>query len=142
MAARLLVFLLLCTTVSTGFRKADADTFTIRILNAQQGSSILISLCNNASQWTDKGFMMKRFERMQAGRNDLEIPELKSGTYAFALFEDRNGNDKMDKNFIGIPKEPYAFSNNKKPRLSVPSFKDCSFRYEGGKQVMEIRLLD
>jgi uncharacterized protein (DUF2141 family) len=49
------------------------------------------------------------------------------GTYAIALYHDLNNNNKIDKNFFGIPTEPYGFSNNFKPTLSEPSFSDCSF---------------
>jgi uncharacterized protein (DUF2141 family) len=31
-----------------------------------------------------------------------------------------------DKNFLGIPTEAYAFSNNIRPRFSVPTFEECS----------------
>ena len=32
------------------------------------------------------------------------------GDYAVAIIQDLNENEKLDKNFLGIPKEPYGFS--------------------------------
>ena len=36
----------------------------------------------------------------------------------------------MNRKFIGIPKEPYAFSNNIRPKLSKPTFEECKFLLE------------
>jgi uncharacterized protein (DUF2141 family) len=43
------------------------------------------------------------------------------------VFHDVNNNDKMDKNFFGVPKEGYGSSKNKLPFASAPVFKDNQF---------------
>jgi len=53
------------------------------------------------------------------------IKDLPKGEYAVAIFHDKNSDKICNTNFLGIPKEGYGFSNNYKPRLSSPSFKDC-----------------
>jgi uncharacterized protein (DUF2141 family) len=55
----------------------------------------------------------------------LESFELKSEEYAFAVFQDLNENGKLDKNWVGIPIEPYGFSNDPVIRFGPPSFNDC-----------------
>lgn len=55
---------------------------------------------------------------------------LPGGTYAISVFHDENDNGKLDTNLIGIPKEPYAFSNNAKGMFGPPSFEDCKFVVE------------
>ena len=60
---------------------------------------------------------------------------LPKGNYAVAIYQDENNNDNCDKNFLGVPIEPYAFSNDFRPKLSVPSFKDCSFILDKSKTV-------
>lgn len=42
----------------------------------------------------------------------LAFPDLPAGNYAVKLFQDENENGQIDKNLIGIPTEPYGFSNN------------------------------
>lgn len=65
---------------------------------------------------------------------DTENPKiiltLKPGVYALSAFIDTNENGKLDKNFIGIPKEPYCFSNNFTPLFTAPEFADCSFNFQ------------
>ena len=58
----------------------------------------------------------------------INLPE---GVYAIALFVDANKNLKIDKNFLGIPKEQFGFSNNAMGKLSAPSFEQAKFKVEG-----------
>jgi uncharacterized protein (DUF2141 family) len=51
------------------------------------------------------------------------------GELAIAVYHDVNDNKQIDKNPIGIPTEPYGFSNDFKPVIKAPAFKDCSFFY-------------
>jgi uncharacterized protein (DUF2141 family) len=50
---------------------------------------------------------------------------LPSGSYSVAVYQDLNNNKKVDKNVLGIPTEPFAFSNNIHPTVSAPTFKQC-----------------
>jgi len=38
---------------------------------------------------------------------------------------------KIDKNFLGIPKEQFGFSNNAMGKLSAPSFEKAMFEVKG-----------
>src|SRR3974377_2274066 len=50
---------------------------------------------------------------------EFTLPE---GRYAIAVLHDENTNHKLDRNFIGIPKEGFGFVNNPRVGLSAPSF--------------------
>ena len=52
------------------------------------------------------------------------------GTYAVALFHDENGDGKLDKNFLGIPREGVGVSNNK-IRSFGPVWEDAKFEVKG-----------
>ncbi|WP_394347742.1 DUF2141 domain-containing protein [Mangrovivirga cuniculi] len=58
---------------------------------------------------------------------------LPPGEYAVATYHDIDKNGKMNKNIIGIPKEPYGFSNNFTLKISAPKFKDCKFEIKPGE---------
>lgn len=45
---------------------------------------------------------------------------VKPGKYAVVAFHDVNGNEELDKNMLGIPTEPYGFSNNARGMLGPP----------------------
>ena len=63
---------------------------------------------------------------------------LKSGIYAISSFLDKNNNGKLDTNFMHIPKEPTAMSNNAKGSFGPPKFKDAKFTITENKT--EIRI--
>lgn len=51
--------------------------------------------------------------------------DLAAGRYAVAVYQDENSNGKLDKNFLGLPTEPYGFSNDARGSLGPPSFDDA-----------------
>lgn len=61
--------------------------------------------------------------------------------YAIALLHDENNSGDMDKNFFGIPKEGYAFSNNYRPTIKSPSFKQASFKASGEKITLKLDII-
>lgn len=68
--------------------------------------------------------------------------DLPQGEWAVSLTQDLNNNDKIDKNFLGIPTEPYAFSNNIRPTVAAPDFNECKFMVSGPGRVINIVLKD
>lgn len=69
------------------------------------------------------------------GITELIIEDLPEGDYALAIFHDKNSNQKMDKNWVGIPKEPLGFSNAKLKTFGPPSFEDCRIRLRGDEAI-------
>lgn len=65
---------------------------------------------------------------------------LEKGIYAVSIFHDINGNGKLDANFIGIPTEPYAFSNDAKGTFGPPNFEACKFELHTEDQKIVIKL--
>jgi uncharacterized protein (DUF2141 family) len=52
----------------------------------------------------------------------VHFKDLPPGEYAAVAFQDVNGNGKLDKNFIGMPTEPYGFSNAARGAAGPPKF--------------------
>lgn len=52
--------------------------------------------------------------------------DLPAGVYAVAIHQDVDQNGKINKSWVGIPKEPYAFSNNARGTFGPPSFAKAS----------------
>ena len=74
----------------------------------------------------EKVFKIDRIATQEATTN-FKIMDLPNGEYAVAIFHDENGNDKLDTNWLGIPKESVAFSNAKIKTFGPPSYKECAF---------------
>jgi uncharacterized protein (DUF2141 family) len=61
---------------------------------------------------------------------------LEPGTYAVVVLHDENQNQKVDKNFLGIPIEGYGVSNNKTYATSAPRWDESKFQVPAGRDVV------
>ena len=68
------------------------------------------------------------------------LEKIPYGTYAVAMYHDRNTNGKLDKNAMGIPKESYGFSNNARGILGPPSYKKAKFVLNSPQKEIHISL--
>jgi len=106
---------------------------------ASTQSVIKLNFYNSPEKFLKDGQVAIRLFVRPEGKKEVTVPvELAPGEWAVALTQDLNNNDKLDKNFLGIPTEPFAFSNNIKPRLAAPSFQECKFMVAGPGQVVTI----
>jgi uncharacterized protein (DUF2141 family) len=108
---------------------------TVSGLDADQGGRVSAGLYSSSDGWTKPGKQVAGTSTAinGSGQVDVVFEEVPPGTYALAIMHDANSNDKMDTNFIGIPKEGYTFSNNAFGRLGPPSFDDASFKVVDGQ---------
>lgn len=74
--------------------------------------------------------------KVDASEESVTFHNLPRGKYAVCIYLDENNNNQCDKNFFGIPTEKYAFSNNVRPMLSIPSFESCSIHLTENKSIV------
>ena len=88
-----------------------------------------VCLFDNATAFTgEKGAPVQCVDAAVSNRgSEAVFQNISPGAYAIAVFHDANKNNKMDKNFLGIPKEGYGASQNKLPFASAPEFDDNKF---------------
>ena len=116
------------------------STFDLTVkVNAIQHSKGLIefALYKNPAVFTQAG-KTHRLARLEAKTPEVkfEFTDLEPGKYAVVVYHDDNSNKICDKNFFGIPTEAYAFSNNLRPKLSAPSFEECSVKLDKDKIII------
>jgi uncharacterized protein (DUF2141 family) len=83
------------------------------------------------------------FVPLPPGRSEVTIDAgaLPVGQYAVTVYQDVNGNHKLDHGMLGIPSEPVGASNNPKPRMGPPRFDDCAFSLSNSDQKIKIALV-
>ena len=91
----------------------------------------------------DRGKALRHgFLPIPAGAQQLHFDtDLPPGTYAVSVYEDLNGNRKLDRNMLGIPREPVGVSNNPPTHLGPPRFIECSFRVGASAQTISITMV-
>lgn len=55
------------------------------------------------------------------------LDSIPAGTYAFGVFHDENDNQQIDQNWLGIPTEGFAFSNNAMGSFGPPNYDQAKF---------------
>ena len=102
--------------------------------------TIMVAIYDSAESYDQNG-PMTAYATMAVKKGQQQVKatcKLKPGKYAAAIYHDKNDNQKLDKNFLGIPKEGYGFSNNAQGTFGPPKFKDAVFAM--GQDDMEMKI--
>jgi len=102
---------------------------TIHVQNIKSlKGEIIIGVFNTDKDFLKDGVAIKNYTiAVDKATETIVIKDLPKGEYAVSLYHDENSDNECNRNFLGIPKEAYGFSNNVKPKFSAPSYKDCKF---------------
>jgi uncharacterized protein (DUF2141 family) len=122
------LFFLSVLTFGERNRQKTCD-LTVRIDNIKKVTGEMqLGLYNNAEDFPKKDKQYRLVIRKVEGKVfTYTFHDLPAGEYALAVFHDKDTNGKIKKNLLGIPTEPYGFSNNIKPKLSAPPFEKTKF---------------
>jgi uncharacterized protein (DUF2141 family) len=71
----------------------------------------------------------------------LVFTNVPRGYAAISILHDENMNRKIDKNFIGIPKEGYGTSNNPRKARHEPRWDEGRFLIDKTEEAIQIRLI-
>jgi len=109
---------------------ASAATLTIEVQQVAAPGDLMVAVYDQAGQWLKQPLRGLR-QAASAGTMTVQVPDLPDGDYAVSLFVDRNANGKLDSNAMGMPTEPYAFSNDAVGNFGPPSFDKARFSVKG-----------
>ena len=132
--------LLLFLNFSLAAQNSTNRTYTLTIVVAGMDSDVGnlgVLVFNNERGWPeDRTAAYKDISvPAQQGTQTLEIPDLPPGNYAVALIHDVNQNHKLEKNWIGQPKEQWGLSNNPHATIKAPPMAKALFELSGNKEI-------
>ena len=125
----------------SSFSNSNAQ-LTISILNIEENrGEILIAIYNSKNDFLIESKVYKvlkiEISNKKASGSWADLPK---GNYAISLFHDINKNKKLDTNRLGIPSEPYGFSNDAIGKFGPPSYEKAKFYYDGKELAIAIKL--
>jgi uncharacterized protein (DUF2141 family) len=137
-----LSFLLLLFSLSFQPAEKREGTLIIEIANIKSQEGIIwIGVYDSEDTYMVKEkAIVEGIKVRTTGQIKFEMARLAYGEYAIALFHDINGNGELDRNLVGIPSEPYAFSQELKSKWRLPRFKEVKFRFSHSRQVLRTEL--
>ncbi len=109
---------------------AASYTLTVQVENVNKdGGTIGVLVFSSSRGWPENRQAALKDIPVPAhpGTVTLMVPGLASGEYAVAIAHDVNRNHKLDKNFLGIPKEQWGMSNNPHATIKAPPFNAAKF---------------
>ncbi|GGG11156.1 hypothetical protein GCM10011344_09830 [Dokdonia pacifica] len=111
---------------------------TITDIDSDEGM-LYIGLYNSEDTFLSKRYKGTR-SNIKDGKVVVSFQDIPEGTYAVTVFHDENSNQKLDTNFMGIPKEDTGCSNNAKGFMSAPKWKDAKFILSDTTAIIEINM--
>jgi uncharacterized protein (DUF2141 family) len=109
---------------------------------ASPDAPVQIGFYGRSNKFLDTEDQLKRYIFNPTGEIlTAHITDLPYGEYAFALFQDLKRKGKIARNLIGIPTDPFAFSNNVQPAFKAPKFDECCFEYSEANHTVHISML-
>ncbi|HSX85999.1 MAG TPA: DUF2141 domain-containing protein [Cellvibrio sp.] len=113
-------------------------TLKVENIKSSQGD-LLVAVYDKAEHYdANTNWVAVKKVKMEEPTMSLDFAGLPAGSYAIKLFQDENSNGQIDKNSMGIPTEPYGFSNNG-GSYGPPSFDEAKVVVDKAIQI-EIQL--
>ena len=118
------------------FSFAQKNNLTINISNVQLNTGTVRVGVFNKQNFMSKNLVTASV--LPAKNANISISfSLPKGEYALAISQDYNENTVLDKNFLGIPQEPYVFSNSVRPKFRAPTFEEAKFFVDDKKTTLQ-----
>ncbi len=131
------------TILSVGFTLEEKGSLKISLSNIKKTGKLKVAVYREGDEFPSPKFLIKSAAGEGVnGKCEIQFEEIPFGPYAVAIYQDVNGNGKLDKGMFGIPDEPFAFSNNFKPRFGGPSFEKCRFEVKANNQTINIEMIN
>ncbi len=104
-----------------------------------EAGRVAVALFDEAEAFPDQERSLRgSLSPIRKGRATVVFEGLKPGVYAVAVLHDENKNDRMDFNFLGMPREGYGFSRDAPVLLGPPSFDSAAFRLRARRSIVRI----
>ncbi|MGB3948242.1 MAG: DUF2141 domain-containing protein [Bacteroidia bacterium] len=108
----------------------DSLSYIVINLNGMKNTNgkINVAVYNSEQTFNDPNQAYRElFLTTTGGNMIINIDSLPAGQYAFGIFHDENDNATIDANFVGIPQEGFAFSNNALGSFGPPTWAQAQF---------------
>ena len=96
-----------------------------------------IAMFNNEADYkSEKNYVIAEHIPIISEEFEFVIRDIPAGTYAILVFHDVDSNKELNKNWIGMPKEPFGFSNDAKGKMGPPDYEDAAFKVKGDTEIV------
>jgi uncharacterized protein (DUF2141 family) len=108
-------------------------------LETLQGT-IMVGLYDTEAGFESEEEFRGQTVSVSAETTRITFEEVPVGDYALKVFHDEDADGALDTNVLGIPSEPYGFSNNASDPFSAPEWSETRFALPYGRMTQSISL--
>lgn len=120
---------------------ADSTSLLVRVTHPPTPEAdIRVGLYTSAENWLDDEPIYGSLAATTDTLTTVVLDSLPVGFYAAAIYLDVNRNGKLDRNLIGLFKEPFGFSRGARARFGPPKWEDAVFEVAGESVNIEVEL--
>ena len=124
--------LLLLFPLFTYFATPQTVTITVSS-SANKEAPIRLAVYASADDFaTEDNPVASKVQQGGLSPVDMELQLPNDGDYVFAAYHDLNGNGKLDRNFLGVPTEPYGFPRTPPSKWRAPNFTEVCTKVDAG----------
>ncbi len=142
--------LLGCALLASCFSALAADagtgncSLTIHVSGFRNTTGDLgVALFRTPDGWpenVDKSYRHGPFP-IEGDHGTARFDHLPPGRYGVVVLHDENGNKKLDRNFLLVPKEGFGFANNPRIALVAPGFEKATIPVTCPSTSIDVRLI-
>ena len=134
-----LIFLLIATNSS------KAEILTVEVISEHKNGPVLLAVYDKreyfgktkANQKANPKHILLGAKGLISNYKGEVTFDLPYGNYVIAGIHDLDNNGVLTGNFLGIPKEPFGFSNNKRGNFGPPKWEDVLIKFsESNKKIL------
>jgi uncharacterized protein (DUF2141 family) len=141
MKTKFLSIFLTFSLVSGIYVVGYSQAIKVKVQNIRTRQGIVhVALCNNADDFMTEKYKELTSKVSPTGEASVDFTDIPKGKYAIRVYQDTDNSGDLTTNIIGLPEEPFGFSNNPRIKMGPPAFSSASFEVKNDVS-LTIRLL-
>ncbi len=128
--------------LSLWFLPFAPQSVSVEVVTSTAGGRVYVAAYDSADGFENQEFVSNASTQLsgQSVRTELDLQLPEAGHYVLAAFQDLNGNGELDRNFFGVPTEPYGFAKVPPSKWRAPAFGEIATRISGADRLtIEVR---
>jgi uncharacterized protein (DUF2141 family) len=123
-----LFFFLTMILLSFTSEKNGRIVITISGLDLKKKGNVVIGIFKKENFPIESKSSYNKIIPVTDSKMEVIFPNVDADQYGIAIFQDKDKSGKLSTNLIGIPNEPFGFSNNKFGTFGPPEFTEIAVK--------------
>lgn len=120
----------------SSYADPDSVVLAVRAYAGAAGGAVRLSVYEDEEHFLTQPAIKHGGYVDDDGVAAIPLYGLEAGAYAFVAYYDRNGDGRLNRNALGKPTEPFAFSNGVRPKMRKPRFDEARVEVEPGDVIL------